>query len=157
MKKLPKIYFPSSLTTLDIGSNYNYFDDIHTESFKLLTNLQALDMSSCKTRELKSKWFLDLKSLRRLELSSNEIEELPSGIVKDVNDLKHLNFDRNHLLITASLNSLMQFYVCNNRIDGIFLEIMRDSERTLMILWKIQRAIWSSSYGYVIYFKKFYF
>lgn len=137
MKKLPKIYFPSSLTTLDIGSNY--FEDIHTESFKLLTNLQALDMSSCKIRELKSKWFSDLKSLRRLELSGNEIEELPSGIFKDLRNLKYLNLDRNYLRSIdgtsfGALDNLLQLYVRNNRIESID-KIFISKARSLFFAW----------------------
>lgn len=136
LKKLQRIYFPSSLTTLDIGSNY--FDDIHVESFKMLTNLQTLEMSFCNIRELKFKWFTDLKSLKSLGLAGNEIEELPSGIFKDLN-LKHLNLDGNRLRTISTnsfnaLDNLLQFYARKNEINSIDLSFFNLS-RNLFFAW----------------------
>lgn len=96
-------------------------------------------MSSCKIRELKSKWFLDLKSLRRLELSGNEIEELPSGIFKDLRNLKYLNLDRNYLRSIdgtsfGALDNLLQLYVRNNRIESID-KIFISKAQSLFFAW----------------------
>ena len=113
-KKL--MFFPTSLTSLDVG--FNNIASVDNGTFEGLRNLQMLNLGSNMIRILESNVFTDLENLLELKLSYNNMQSIHEDAFRGLRKLAKLMLDRNRLEVLpkklflglSNLNTLLLRY-----------------------------------------------
>ena len=89
------LYFPISLTSLDIG--FNNIASVDNGTFVGLRNLQILKLETNMIHVLKGNVFIELENLHELKLSYNGMQIIHEDAFRGLSNLAKLMLDRNSL------------------------------------------------------------
>jgi len=100
----------------------NVIDEIDSNIFQNLENLEILDLSHNKIKQFDSPIFANLKKLKELRINSNQIEKIDSNLFQNLENLEILDLSDNKIIqldsaVFANLKKLKELRVDSNKIN----------------------------------------
>ena len=122
------LYFPTSLTSLDIG--FNNIASVDNGAFVGLRNLQMLNLQSNMVHILEGNLFNELKNLHELWLSENGMQIIHEDAFRGLRNLATLYLDRNSLeslpqKLFLGLSNLKTLLLSFNRLRSLEVDVFQ--------------------------------